>query len=101
MLLVGANHRLNGIWFDDKPLAMETPSRYAEGGTAIGRDPSEIVRRAHERGVKVFGATIMPFEGAGYYSREREKVREPSTSGYERRKRLMQLSISIRPCEIQ
>ena len=37
---------------------------------------SEILRRAHERGVKVFGATIMPFEGADYYSREKEKVRE-------------------------
>jgi lysophospholipase L1-like esterase len=37
---------------------------------------SEIVRRAHERGVKVFGATIIPFEGADYYSREKEKVRE-------------------------
>jgi hypothetical protein len=29
----------------------------------------EIVRRDHERGVKVFGATIKPFEGADYYSR--------------------------------
>lgn len=36
----------------------------------------EIIRRAHERGVKIFGATIMPFEGAGYYSAEKEKVRE-------------------------
>ena len=37
---------------------------------------SEIIKRAHERGVKVFGATIMPFEGAAYYSAEKEKVRE-------------------------
>jgi lysophospholipase L1-like esterase len=37
---------------------------------------SQIITRAHERGVKVFGATIMPFEGAGYYSAEKEKVRE-------------------------
>jgi lysophospholipase L1-like esterase len=37
---------------------------------------SEIIRRAHEHAVKVFGATIMPFEGAEYYSTEKEKVRE-------------------------
>ncbi|MGC1523041.1 MAG: SGNH/GDSL hydrolase family protein [Steroidobacteraceae bacterium] len=37
---------------------------------------TEIVRRGHKLGVKVFGATIMPFEGADYYSTEKEKVRE-------------------------
>jgi len=37
---------------------------------------SQIIARAHERGIKVFGATIMPFEGAAYYSAEKEKVRE-------------------------
>jgi len=37
---------------------------------------SQIIRRAHERGLKVFGATIMPFEGAEYYSAEKEKVRQ-------------------------
>lgn len=37
---------------------------------------SQIVKRAHERGVKVFGATIMPFEGAAFYSAEKEQVRE-------------------------
>jgi len=37
---------------------------------------SEIIKRAHERGVRIFGATIMPFEGAEYYSVEKEKVRE-------------------------
>ncbi len=37
---------------------------------------SQIIRRAHERGLKVFGATIMPFEGADYYSAEKEQVRQ-------------------------
>lgn len=37
---------------------------------------SQIIRRAHERGVKVIGATIMPFEGAVYFSPQRETVRE-------------------------
>jgi lysophospholipase L1-like esterase len=36
---------------------------------------SQIIARAHERGVKVFGATILPFKGAAYYSKEKEKVR--------------------------
>jgi lysophospholipase L1-like esterase len=37
---------------------------------------SEIIKHAHERGVKVFGGTIMPFEGADYYSIEKERVRQ-------------------------
>jgi len=35
----------------------------------------QIITRAHERGIKVIGATIMPFEGADYFSKEKEKVR--------------------------
>jgi lysophospholipase L1-like esterase len=35
----------------------------------------QIIERAHERGIKVFGAPILPFDGAGYYSDEKEKVR--------------------------
>jgi lysophospholipase L1-like esterase len=37
---------------------------------------SAIIQRAHEHGVKVFGGTIMPFEGADYYSTEKERVRQ-------------------------
>ena len=37
---------------------------------------SQIVSRAHEHGVIVIGATIMPFAGADYYSADKEKVRE-------------------------
>ena len=28
----------------------------------------QIIARAHEHGIKVIGATILPFEGAMYYS---------------------------------
>jgi lysophospholipase L1-like esterase len=56
-----------GGMFGDAPLA--------DPQALIAAD-SEIIRRAHERGVKVFGATIMPFEGAEYYSAEKEKIRE-------------------------
>jgi lysophospholipase L1-like esterase len=36
----------------------------------------QIIDRAHERGLKVIGATIAPYEGASYYSAEGEAVRE-------------------------
>lgn len=35
----------------------------------------QIIARAHEQGIKVIGATILPFEGAMYYSAEKEAVR--------------------------
>jgi lysophospholipase L1-like esterase len=36
----------------------------------------QIVARAHDHGVKVFGATILPYKGAGYWSQEGEAVRQ-------------------------
>jgi len=36
----------------------------------------QIIERAHERGIRIIGATILPFEGADYYSASREQVRE-------------------------
>jgi lysophospholipase L1-like esterase len=35
----------------------------------------QIITRAHEHGIKVIGATILPFEGAMYYTPEKEVVR--------------------------
>lgn len=36
---------------------------------------AQIVARAHERGIKVIGATMLPFGGGSYYTVERESVR--------------------------
>jgi len=36
----------------------------------------QIIERAHEHGIRVFGATLTPFEGADYYSAEGEAMRE-------------------------
>lgn len=36
---------------------------------------SQIVREAHARGIKVFGATVTPVKGNGYYSEDHEKGR--------------------------
>lgn len=36
----------------------------------------QIIARAHARGLRVYGATIAPYEGAGYYSEAGERVRQ-------------------------
>ena len=36
----------------------------------------QIIERAHAHGIKVFGATLTPYEGANYYSDEGEQKRE-------------------------
>ncbi|HEY4213746.1 MAG TPA: SGNH/GDSL hydrolase family protein [Steroidobacteraceae bacterium] len=36
----------------------------------------QLIARAHEKGLKVIGATITPYGGAGYYSAEGDAVRE-------------------------
>jgi len=37
---------------------------------------SQVAARAHEHGVKVFGATILPYQGAGYATEKGEQIRE-------------------------
>ncbi|MGA7521541.1 MAG: SGNH/GDSL hydrolase family protein [Acidobacteriaceae bacterium] len=36
----------------------------------------QIVARAHEHGIKVFGATLTPYKGAGYFTERGEQIRE-------------------------
>jgi lysophospholipase L1-like esterase len=36
----------------------------------------QLIARAHAKGIAIFGATLTPFEGARYYSPEKELVRE-------------------------
>jgi lysophospholipase L1-like esterase len=35
----------------------------------------QLIDRAHEHGIKVIGATLTPYEGAGYYSESGEQIR--------------------------
>jgi lysophospholipase L1-like esterase len=37
---------------------------------------AQIVARAHEHGIKVFGATLTPYKGAGYFTEKGEEIRE-------------------------
>ncbi|MFC5462087.1 SGNH/GDSL hydrolase family protein [Massilia niabensis] len=36
----------------------------------------QVIARAHAKGIAIFGATLTPFEGAGYYSPQKELVRQ-------------------------
>ena len=36
---------------------------------------TQMVERAHQHGIKVYGATVTPYEGAGYFSAQGEQVR--------------------------
>jgi len=37
---------------------------------------AQLVARAHEHGIKVFGATLTPYKGAGYFTEQGEQIRE-------------------------
>ncbi|MGA8730832.1 MAG: SGNH/GDSL hydrolase family protein [Terracidiphilus sp.] len=37
---------------------------------------AQLVARAHEHGIKVFGATVTPYKGAGYFTEKGEQIRE-------------------------
>jgi lysophospholipase L1-like esterase len=37
---------------------------------------SQLATRAHEHGIKVFAATLTPYEGAAYFSEHGEQTRE-------------------------
>lgn len=37
---------------------------------------AQLVTRAHEHGIKVFGATLTPYKGAGYFTEKGEQIRQ-------------------------
>ncbi len=37
---------------------------------------SQLIARAHEHGIKVFGATVLPYQGAGYSTEKGEQIRQ-------------------------
>jgi lysophospholipase L1-like esterase len=50
-------------------------------GNAVSADDliwgiSQLIGRAHAHGIKVIGATLTPYEGAGYFTPEGEAIRE-------------------------
>ncbi|HTV82790.1 MAG TPA: SGNH/GDSL hydrolase family protein [Acidobacteriaceae bacterium] len=47
---------------------------------ALEQGLSQLVARAHEHGIRVFGATLTPFRGAVYYTERGEQLRETVNS---------------------
>ncbi len=53
-----------------------TGRRDAVTAEALEAADKQIIARAHEKGIKVYGALLTPYQGAGYASPEGEQVRE-------------------------
>lgn len=62
---------LEGI--NDIGNARQNPTPTAEDLIAGHR---QLIERAHTRGLKIFGATLTPFEGAAYFTKEGEAKRQ-------------------------
>jgi lysophospholipase L1-like esterase len=64
---------INDIGMSGRSLFGENPAVSADELIAGDR---QIIARAHAQGIKVLGGTLTPFEGAKYYTPEKEQVRE-------------------------
>lgn len=58
--------------------ALHNPNNPAYKLTAedLEQGLAQIVARAHQHGIKVFGATLTPYKGAGYFTEKGEQIRE-------------------------
>ena len=62
------------------PSPVIVPPTHKPTAAAMIAGYRQIIARAHARGIKVFGATIAPFEGAMYWSAEGESQRQAINS---------------------
>jgi lysophospholipase L1-like esterase len=69
----GVTHVVVMEAINDIGLAGKNPTPSAEDLIAAHQ---QLIARAHERGLKIFGATLTPFEGAAYFSAEGEAKRQ-------------------------
>jgi lysophospholipase L1-like esterase len=58
--------------------ALHNPNRpdYKLTAEDLEQGLAQLVARAHEHGIKVFGATLTPYKGAGYFTEQGEQIRE-------------------------
>jgi lysophospholipase L1-like esterase len=58
--------------------SMHNPNRpeYKLTAEDLEQGLAQLVARAHEHGIKVFGATLTPYKGAGYFTEKGEQIRE-------------------------
>jgi len=69
----GATHAIVLEGINDIGVAREAPSPSAEDLIAAHE---QLVERAHAHGLKIFGATLTPFEGAAYFTAAGEAKRQ-------------------------
>ena len=74
IVMLGTND-LGYATFDSAvlPAGVDAPDTVAADEFIAGY--RELITRAHEKGVRIIGATLTPFEGSGYFSDEAEQTR--------------------------
>jgi lysophospholipase L1-like esterase len=73
LLQTGVTHVIVMEGINDIGLARSNPTPTADDLIAGHR---QLIARAHARGLKIYGATLTPFEGAAYYTPEGEAKRQ-------------------------
>jgi lysophospholipase L1-like esterase len=69
----GVTHVVVMEGINDIGIARNNPSPSADDLIAGHK---QLIDRAHARGLKIYGATLTPYEGAGYYTPEGEAKRQ-------------------------
>ena len=73
LMQTGVTHVVVMEGINDIGIARNNPSPSADDLIAGHK---QLIERAHARGLKIFGATLTPYEGAAYYSPEGEAKRQ-------------------------
>jgi lysophospholipase L1-like esterase len=73
LVQAGATHMILLLGINDIGQARQNPSPSAADLIAGHR---QVIARAHALGIKIFGATLTPFEGAAYFTPEGEAKRQ-------------------------
>jgi lysophospholipase L1-like esterase len=73
LMQTGVTHVVVMEGINDIGIARNNPSPSAADLIAGHK---QLIDRAHARGLKIYGATLTPYEGAGYYSPEGEAKRQ-------------------------
>lgn len=78
IVFVGVNDLGMGLGKFEGPMAKVIEQMPGRGVTPAQMifGYSQLIDRAHARGIKVYGATIAPYKGAGYWSPEGEAARQ-------------------------
>ncbi|MCE6997373.1 SGNH/GDSL hydrolase family protein [Saccharothrix sp. S26] len=66
---------INDIGFSQFPIDCTTPNPEVTAAELIA-GYRELIGKAHAKGVRIVGGTLLPFKGAGYYTEAGEAVRD-------------------------